>query len=43
MPEHLMLNFSQITPPSYFGRDQRARDVDGYDRPGYGIMKESRA
>jgi hypothetical protein len=39
MPEHLMLSFSQITPPSYFGRGQRARDVDGYDRPVTGLRR----
>jgi hypothetical protein len=50
-----MLSSSQITPPSYFGRGQRAGDVDGHDQPvtgprrmppadlGDGIMKEARA
>ena len=32
-----MLSVSQVTPPSYFGRGQRARDVDGYDRPVTGL------
>ena len=34
-----MLSFSQITRPSYFGRGQRARDVDGYDRPVTGLRR----
>jgi hypothetical protein len=39
MPEHLMLSVSQVTPPSYFGHGQRARDVDGYDRPVTGLRR----
>ena len=34
-----MLSISQVTPPSYFGRGQRARDVDGCDRPVTGLRR----